>query len=95
MRLKIEDKKEVLFNELIKFKEKQVVIDQIEFIDAKFTINLEYKVEYDTLMIKEYNEEKFIFINLNQMYKYEINDNEIKIYLDNDTIIEFLIKNRC
>ena len=92
----MEDKKEVILKELINFKEKQVVIHQTGFIDAKFTINcLEYKIEYDTLMIKDDNEEKYIFINLNQIYKYEINNNEIKIYLDNDTIIQFLIENIC
>lgn len=89
----MEDRKEEeILNKLEKFKEKKIVICQTGFIQNKFTINcLKYKIEYDTLIIYEKDEEKYICINLNQIYKYELKDNYLKMYLDNDTIIELLI----
>ena len=40
-----------------------------------------------TLTIQDEKEGVYLSINLNQVYKYEIKDSKIKIYLDNDSII--------
>lgn len=80
--------KENILNELKRKNGKRIVICQTGFISTKFLVNcLNYKIEIDTLTIKDEKEGVYLTINLNQVYKYEIKDNKIKIYLDNDTVI--------
>ncbi len=80
--------RENILNELKRKNEKRIVICQTGFISTKFLLNcLSYKIEIDTLTIKDEKEGVYLSINLNQVYKYEIKDNKIKIYLDNDTVI--------
>lgn len=83
--------REKILNELKRKDGKRIVIFQTGFISTKFLVNsLNYKIEYDTLTIKDEKEEVYLCINLNQVYKYEIQDNKIKVYLDNDTVIIIL-----
>ena len=80
--------RENLLNELRRKNRKRIVICQTGFISTKFLVNcLNYKVEIDTLTIKDEEQEVYLSINLNQVYKYDIKDNKVKLYLDNDTII--------
>ena len=66
--------KESILNELNKKDGKRIIICQTGFISTKLTIQDE-------------KEGVYLSINLNQVYKYEIKDSKIKIYLDNDSII--------
>ena len=80
--------RENILNELKRKNGKRIVIYQTGFISTKFLVNcLSYEIEIDTLTIKDEREGDYLSINLNQAYKYEISDNKIKIYLDNDTVI--------
>ena len=80
--------REKILEELKKHEKKQNTIKQTGFISNQFYINsLTYKLEIDTLTIKDEKEEIYVCINLNQVYKVEITDNNIHMYLDNDTQI--------
>ena len=80
--------RENLLNELRRKNGKRIVICQTGFISTKFLVNcLNYKVEIDSLTIIDEEQEVYLSINLNQVYKYDIKDNKVKLYLDNDTII--------
>lgn len=80
--------KENILNELKRKDGKKIVICQTGFISTKFLVNcLSYKMEYDILTVQDEKEGVYLTINLNQVYKYEIRDSKIKIYLDNDTVI--------
>ena len=80
--------KENILNELKRKDGKRIIICQTGFISTKFLVNcLNYRIEYDTLTIQDEKEGVYLSINLNQVYKYEIKDSKIKIYLDNDSII--------
>ena len=80
--------RENILDELRRKNGKRIVICQTGFISTKFLVNcLNYKVEIDTLTIKDEEQEVYLCINLNQVYKYDIKDNKVKLYLDNDTII--------
>ena len=80
--------KENILNELKRKDGKRIIICQTGFISTKFLENcLNYRIEYDTLTIQDEKEGVYLSINLNQVYKYEIKDSKIKIYLDNDSII--------
>ena len=84
--------RENILNKLEKNIGKPIIIKQTGFIESKFYINkLSYKIEFDTIKIKDEKEEIYIIINLNQIYKFEIL-NSIKIYVDNDTQIEFFFE---
>lgn len=77
-----------MLKEIEKNVKKSVVIKQTGFISNQFYINsLIYKLEIDTLTIKDEKEEIYVCINLNQVYKVKITDNNIQVYLDNDTQI--------
>ena len=80
--------KESILSELKRKDGKRIIICQTGFISTKFLVNcLNYRIEYDTLTIQDEKEGVYLSINLNQVYKYEIKDSKIKIYLDNDSII--------
>ena len=80
--------REKILEELKKHEKKQNTIRQTGFISNQFYINsLTYKLKIDTLTIKDEKEEIYICINLNQVYQVHIHENNIQIYLDNDTQI--------
>lgn len=82
--------KEELEKILNMWKEKDIIIKQEGFIESNFRINkMDYKIEYEILNLLSKEEECYIKINLNQAYKIE-NEKELKIKIDNDTIIKIM-----
>lgn len=77
-----------LEEKLNEFIGKNVTITQDGFLKNKYSIHkLGYFIEYEILNITDAESQNYLKINLNQIYKMEINENDIKLYLDNDTII--------
>lgn len=67
---------------------KNVIIIQDGFLKSKYSIHkLHYFIEYDILDITDEESNNYLNINLNQIYKIENNEKEIKLFLDNDIII--------
>lgn len=70
------------------FIEKNVIIIQDGFLKSEYSMHkLNYFIEYEILNITDEESNNYLKINLNQIYKIENNKKEIKLYLDNDTII--------
>ena len=77
-----------LEEKLNEFVEKSVTITQSGFLKNKYSIHrLKYFIEYEILNITDEESKNYLKINLNQIYKIEINEKDIKLYLDNDTVI--------
>ena len=77
-----------LEEKLNEFIGKNVIITQDGFLKNKYSIRkLEYFIEYEILNITDEESQSYLKINLNQIYKIKINEKDIKLYLDNDTII--------
>ncbi len=77
-----------LEEKLNEFIGKDVTITQDGFLKNKYSIHkLKYFIEYEILNIIDEESKNCLTINLNQIYKMEINEKNIKLYLDNDTII--------
>ena len=82
-----------LIERIYEWKEKDIIISQNGFLKSKYEIeNLNYKVKYEILEISSQNNENYIKINLNQIYKIDIQNNEIEISLDNDINIKLILK---
>ena len=80
-------------NNLKKFKDNNIIIEQLGFIESHFKLkNFEYKIKYDILKLYDKNSENFITINLNQIYNTIYEQEKLTLYLDNDTIITLEIK---
>ncbi len=80
-------------NNLKKFKDNNIIIEQQGFIESHFKLkNFEYKIEHDILKLYDKNSENFITINLNQIYNTIYEQEKLALYLDNDTIITLEIK---
>ena len=72
--------------ELEKIQGKKVIILQEGFIESKFYIeNVKIELELDVLTLSD--EKYYIKINLNQVSSVVNNENEIILFLDNDTKI--------
>ena len=77
-----------MLEDLNNHEKKTNIIKQTGFISSRFYIkSLIYKIELDTLTLKDEKEEIYVTINVNQVYKVETSKNSIQIYLDNDTQI--------
>ena len=77
-----------LKEKLDKFIGKTVFIVQDGLLKNKYSINkLKFVIEYEILNITDEETQNYLKINLNQIYKTEINKQNIILYLDNDTII--------
>ena len=77
-----------LEEKLKEFIGKSVTITQDGFLKNKYSIHkLKYFIEYEILNITDDESQNYLKINLNQIYKIEINEKDINLYLDNDTII--------
>ena len=77
-----------LEEKLNEFVGKSVTITQDGFLKTNYSIHkLKYFIEYEILNITDEENQNYLNINLNQIYKMEINEKDIKLYLDNDTII--------
>lgn len=74
---------------------KSAIISQDGFLKAKYPIDkINYFIEHEIINIKDERSQNYLTINSNQIYKIEINENDIKLYLDNDTIILIQVKER-
>lgn len=81
-----------LEGKLKEFIGKSVTITQEGFLKNKYSIHkLKYFIEYEILNITDEESENYLIINLNQIYKMDIAEKDIKLYLDNDTIICLVI----
>ena len=77
-----------LEEKLNEFIGKNVTITQDGFLKNKYSIHkLKYFIEYEILNITDEESQNYLKINLNQIYKIKINEKDIKLYSDNDTII--------
>lgn len=77
-----------LEEKLNKFIGKNVIIIQDGFLKSEYSIlKLTYFIEYEILNITDEESNNYLKINLNQIYKIENNEKEIKLFLDNDIII--------
>ena len=77
-----------LEKKLNEFIGKNVIIIQDGFLKNNYSINkLKYSIAYEILYIADEENKNYLKINLNQIYKMEINKEYIRLYLDNDTII--------
>ena len=47
-----------------------------------------YKIQNDTLNLRDEMKEVYISLNLNQVYQIEIGENKMILFLDNDTRIQ-------
>lgn len=78
-----------LLEGLEKLNGKAVTIEQKGFIQNCLSIKkLNYEVEYDILKIKEEESKQYVEINLNQVYKVQMEQKQINIYVDNDIQIK-------
>lgn len=67
---------------------KSITIIQDGFLKSKYSIHkLNFFIEYDILNIVDKENNNYLKINLNQIYKIENSEKEIKLFLDNDIII--------
>ena len=84
----VQNRNNSLEEKLNEFIGKNVTITQDGFLKNKYSIHkLEYFIEYEILNITDEESQNYLKINLNQIYKIKINEKDIKLYLDNDTII--------
>ena len=75
-----------------KFNKEAITIKQTGFIANQIFIDrLIYNIEYDTLNLKDEFKGNYVTINLNQVYKVEKSNNELTLYIDNDTQITLII----
>ena len=47
-----------------------------------------YKIQNDTLNLRDGTKEIYLSLNLNQVYQIEISENKMILFLDNDTEIQ-------
>ena len=74
---------------LKKLQKKTVRVSQSGFILNQFFIEkMMYKIQNDTLNIRDETKEVYLSLNLNQVYQVEIGENKIILFLDNDTKIQ-------
>ena len=74
---------------LDKLQQKQVTIQQDGFLINQFFMEkMMYKIQNDTLNLRDEMKEVYISLNLNQVYQIEIGENKMILFLDNDTRIQ-------
>ena len=74
---------------LDKLQQKPVRVQQNGFLMNQFFIEkLMYKIQNDTLNLRDEAKEAYLSLNLNQVYQVEIGENKINLFLDNDTEIQ-------
>ena len=79
---------------LDKFQQKPVTIQQDGFLMNQFFMEkMMYKIQNDTLNLRDEMKEVYISLNLNQVYQVEIGENKMILFLDNDTRIQLTKKN--
>ena len=79
---------------LDKLQQKPVTIQQDGFLINQFFMEkMMYKIQNDTLNLRDEMKEVYISLNLNQVYQVEIGENKMILFLDNDTRIQLNWKN--
>ena len=74
---------------LDKQQQKPLRIQQNGFLINQFFMEkLMYKIQNDTLNVRDETKEVYLSLNLNQVYQVEIGENKIILFLDNDTKIQ-------
>lgn len=74
---------------LDKLQQKPVTIQQDGFLINQFFMEkMMYKIQNDTLNLRDEIKEVYISLNLNQVYQVEIGENKMILFLDNDTRIQ-------
>ena len=74
---------------LDKLQQKPVTIQQDGFLINQFFMEkMMYKIQNDTLNLRDETKEVYLSLNLNQVYQVEIGENKIILFLDNDTKIQ-------
>ena len=74
---------------LDKQQQKPLRIQQNGFLINQFFMEkMMYKIQNDTLNLRDETKEVYLSLNLNQVYQVEIGENKIILFLDNDTQIQ-------
>ena len=74
---------------LDKQQQKPLRIQQNGFLINQFFMEkMMYKIQNDTLNLRDETKEVYLSLNLNQVYQVEIGENKIILFLDNDTKIQ-------
>ena len=74
---------------LDKLQQKPVTVQQDGFLINQFFMEkMIYKIQNDTLNLRDEAKEVYISLNLNQVYQVEIGENKMILFLDNDTRIQ-------
>ena len=74
---------------LDKLQQKPVTIQQDGFLINQFFMEkMMYKIQNDTLNLRDETKEVYISLNLNQVYQIGIGENKMILFLDNDTRIQ-------
>ena len=82
-----------IFEELKNLVGRDIEIIQDGFLKSKYSIQkFEFNITFEILNITDENSTNYLNINLNQIYKTEFNEENITLYLDNDTII-YIVNN--
>ena len=82
-----------LEEKLVEFIGKEVAITQEGFLNNSYSIHkLKYAIEYEILNIFDESSNFYLKINLNQIYKIDFDEKNIKLFLDYDTTIALVLK---
>ena len=74
---------------LDELEKKTVRVSQNGFIINQFFMEkMMYKIQNDTLNLRDGTKEIYLSLNLNQVYQIEISENKMILFLDNDTEIQ-------
>lgn len=69
--------------------QKPIRVQQNGFLMNQFFMEkMMYKIQNDTLNLRDETKETYLSLNLNQVYQVEISENKMILFLDNDTEIQ-------
>lgn len=69
--------------------QKPIRVQQNGFLMNQFFMEkMMYKIQNDTLNLRDETKETYLSLNLNQVYQVEIGENRMILFLDNDTEIQ-------
>ena len=74
---------------LEKLPQQPIRVQQNGFLMNQFFMEkMMYKIQNDTLNLRDETKETYLSLNLNQVYQVEISENKMILFLDNDTEIQ-------
>lgn len=77
---------------LDKLQQKPIRVSQNGFLKNQFFMGkMVYKIQNDTMNLRDETKEVYLSLNLNQVYQVEIGEMKMILFLDNDTEIELSI----